>query len=170
VVGSSFRIELACSGAATGVFQVRSRGDDPRAYTVERGKRVRDTWDLGGGYDLAVHGPNGFFRGFTSGSPASELDVLASYDERPAAIRLRVTNPGAHRVRISIRDGYGSRLRTRFLAAGETVTERWPLSRSRGWYDLQVTVQGDPHFQRRYAGHVETGEDSVTDPLMGGLV
>ena len=33
-----------------------------------------------------------------------------------------------------------------------------------------VTVAGDPHFQRRYAGHVETGEDTVTDPLMGGLL
>jgi len=32
-------------------------------------------------------------------------------------------------------------------------------------------ASGDhPHFQRRYAGHVETGEDTVTDPLMGGLV
>ena len=49
------------------------------------------------------------------------------------------------------------------------MTERWALARSRGWYDLVVTVAGDPHFQRRYAGHVETGENTVTDPLMGGL-
>ena len=55
-------------------------------------------------------------------------------------------------------------------ARAGTLTERWPLARSRGWYDLLVTVAGDPLFERRYAGHVETGEDTVTDPLMGGLL
>ena len=170
MVGSSVRVELASSGAATGVFKVRSRGDDPRAYTVERGKRVSDTWDRDGGYDLAVHGPNGFFRGFSGGDSGAELDVRASYDDRPVAIALRLANPGRRSARVTVRDGYGSRLRTLVVGAGQTVTERWPLARSRGWYDLLVTIAGDPHFQRRYAGHVETGEDTVTDPLMGGLV
>jgi phospholipase C len=170
LVGSSFRIELASSGAATGVFQVRSRGDDPRAYTVERGTRVHDTWDAAAGYDLAVHGPNGFFRGFTGGDPAGELDVRASYDDRHIGITLRLTNPTRRRLRVSIRDGYGTRLRTRLVAAGETATEHWALERSRGWYDLLVTVPGDAHFRRRYAGHVETGAASITDPKMGGLV
>jgi phospholipase C len=170
VAGDSFRIELASSGQATGVFQVRSAGADPRSYTVEKGKRVSDTWDSSGGYDLDVHGPNGFFRGFTSGDAASELDVRATYDERDAGITLRLRNPGRHRVRLAVRDRYGARTRTRSLGPGETATEQWSLSRSRGWYDLVVTVDGDPHFQRRYAGHVETGRDSVTDPAMGGLV
>jgi phospholipase C len=152
------------------VFQVRSAGAEPRSYTVEKGKRVSDTWDSSGGYDLAVHGPNGFFRGFTSGDAASELDVRAAYDERDAGITLRLRNPGRRRVRLAVRDRYGARTRTRSLGPGETATEQWSLSRSRGWYDLVVTVDGDPHFQRRYAGHVETGRDSVTDPAMGGLV
>ena len=39
-----------------------------------------------------------------------------------------------------------------------------------GWYDLIVTVAGDPTFKYRLAGHVETGEDSFSDPALGGLV
>ena len=39
-----------------------------------------------------------------------------------------------------------------------------------GWYDLIVTVAGDPTFQYRLAGHVETGKDSFSDPALGGLV
>jgi hypothetical protein len=38
------------------------------------------------------------------------------------------------------------------------------------WYDLLVTVQGDPQFRYRYAGHLENGRDSISDPAMGGLV
>jgi hypothetical protein len=28
----------------------------------------------------------------------------------------------------------------------------------------------DAQFEHRLAGHLETGEDSISDPLMGGLV
>jgi len=33
-----------------------------------------------------------------------------------------------------------------------------------------LTVAGDAGFERRLAGHVEDGNDSASDPGMGGLV
>jgi hypothetical protein len=33
-----------------------------------------------------------------------------------------------------------------------------------------ITVENDPHFDHRLAGHLENGEDSISDPAMGGLV
>ena len=36
-----------------------------------------------------------------------------------------------------------------------------------GWYDLAVSVAADPVFLRHIAGHLETGKDSATDPLIG---
>jgi hypothetical protein len=36
-----------------------------------------------------------------------------------------------------------------------------------GWYDLVITVEGDPGFEYHFAGHVETGEDSISDPAIG---
>ena len=43
------------------------------------------------------------------------------------------------------------------------------LDHSHGWYDFTVrTDASDAEF--RYAGRVETGKPSVSDPLMGGVV
>ena len=39
-----------------------------------------------------------------------------------------------------------------------------------GWYDLTITVDADPQFAYQLAGHLENGDDSISDPLMGGLV
>ena len=33
-------------------------------------------------------------------------------------------------------------------------------------YDLIVTTDGDPEFVRQYAGHIENGEPSNSDPKM----
>lgn len=38
-----------------------------------------------------------------------------------------------------------------------------------GWYDFTVQVKGYPEFTRRFAGRVETGRESVTDPVMGNI-
>ena len=35
--------------------------------------------------------------------------------------------------------------------------------------DLPVSIESDTQFEAHYAGHVEDGEDSISDPLMGGL-
>jgi phospholipase C len=56
------------------------------------------------------------------------------------------------------------------LNPGKSGTEQWSLSRIRGWYDLTVTVEGHSQFEHRYAGHLENGEDSISDPGMGGLL
>jgi len=45
---------------------------------------------------------------------------------------------------------------------------RIKLDKTFGWYDLTITVEGNDAFRRRYAGHVETGKMSRTDPAMGG--
>ena len=178
----SFSIGFRSSGRAAAVFQVRSAGSDeePRSYTVEPGKQLTDSWDVGSGYDLSVYGPNGFFRRFKGASPAQQqvsLDVTASYDERYGEITLAVTNRGVARTTVIVRSGYpspgstGGSTGTRVpIEPGTTRIEQWSLARSRGWYDLVITAQGDPNFEYRYAGHLENGEDSISDPAMGGLV
>jgi phospholipase C len=152
-------------------LQVRSAAgtQPPRTYTVEPGKQLRDTWEPVSGYDLTVHGPNGFLRGFKTTDPATGLGVAARYDERADQILLTFTNHGAART-VSVRDGYSSRVTTLTLGPGDAQARHWSLSRTRGWYDLVVTVEGEPGFAYRYAGHLENGEDSISDPAMGGLV
>jgi len=40
-------------------------------------------------------------------------------------------------------------------------------AKSYGWYDFSLQLSMSPDFVRRYAGRVETGEASKSDPFMG---
>jgi phospholipase C len=162
LAGDRFTIEFASTGGAAAVFQVRA-ADAPRTYTVESGRRLSDTFDAASGYDLSVYGPNGFFRSFTGG--ATRLDLSVEQHRSQATLTLRLTSP--RRGSVSVRDGYTGRTAVLHLDAGHTRTETWPVARSRGWYDLTFTLA---ELRYRYAGHLEDGADSITDPLMGGLV
>jgi len=61
-------------------------------------------------------------------------------------------------------------VRTQPLQPGDSFEDELKLEQFHGWYDLIVTVDGDPTFKYRLAGHVETGKDSFSDPALGGLV
>jgi phospholipase C len=45
-----------------------------------------------------------------------------------------------------------------------------PTNKSFGWYDFTIRIKGNSTFERRYAGRVETGAASKTDPFMGRRV
>jgi len=70
---------------------------------------------------------------------------------------------------VQITDFYTKQTITRTLRPGEGMTEHWQLQEFFGWYDLTVEVNSDSSFERRFAGHVENGKDSVTDPAIGTL-
>jgi phospholipase C len=168
---SGFTVDFANTGRATAVFQVRSgvSVEEPRTYTVEPGKKLSDLWSPASGLDLSVYGPNGFLRTFTTGA-LIPLGITVGYDERHDEISLSITNTGRAKAKVLVRDGYTSRPVTLSLAPGKTSSRSWPLARTRGWYDLVVTVDGDADYRYRAAGHLENGQDSITDPAMGGLV
>jgi phospholipase C len=44
------------------------------------------------------------------------------------------------------------------------------LKPSYGWYDFSIAVKGNPYFSRRFAGRVETGKETFTDPFMGRMI
>jgi phospholipase C len=171
VRNSLLHVTFASLGRATGTFHVRSAraGEHPRIYTVESGKRLTDSWDASEAYDVSVFGTNGFFRRFKGGA-TGELDVRATYDERAYEIVLTLRNRGSSAVRVTMRERYSSRSRNVTLKPGGTRSLPWSVSRGHGWYDLTITVDGDDAFLYQYAGHVENGEDTITDPLMGGLL
>lgn len=144
--------------------------------SIEPQKHLADNWSVAVGssqYDLSVYGPNGFFRGFkgaVSGTHRANLDVRAVYDENSNAITLEISNRASHVARASVLSAYTSRNTDVVLGPGESESKRWPLRRAYGWYDLIITVAGDTLFEYRFAGHAENGEDSISDPIMGGLL
>jgi phospholipase C len=164
------------TGRATVVFQVRSgnAADPVRDYTVEPGKTLAGTWTLASSYHLSVYGPNGFVRYFNGslGSGAAVLDVRSSHDrdDDRGSLQWNITNVAASHAEVHVLDAYTGELSTWLLAPGGTFEGEVSLDRFHGWYDLIVTVAGDPTLNYRLAGHVETGRDSFSDPALGGLV
>jgi phospholipase C len=142
----------------------------PRHYTVEAGKQLSDTWtlDANGNYAVNVCGPNGFFRRFmgsASADAAAHPEITTCYDVANGNVYVAVTNTGTAALTIGASDSaYAQPPQTISVPAGKTVEVHWDLSCSAQWYDLTFSIQANPAWARRIAGHVETGQVSTTDP------
>jgi phospholipase C len=177
-----FFIEFINSGKAGVVFQVYDNSNikGPWRFTIEAGKQyIASPWHevpSVRGYDLAVNGPNGFYRQFRNepGDGTRKIEVAAICDARRGAMTLTLVNRGsvsrtlyaAQSKVYSVETGQPRR-RSHELHSGDKVRDIWTLSASDHWYDLSVTLAGSDNFLFRYAGHVETGEASMTDPAIG---
>lgn len=150
-----------------------------RNYAVKPGDTLMDTWTIsdfeGGQYCLEVYGPNGFYRAFQGTKDTDFIETALSYESRNGVLTgnviLEIKNNSPKSVQCAIRDvSYKAPLKTVKLAPNSTQKQTINLQKSHYWYDLAVTVVGHSDFERRYAGHVETGRDSFTDPAMGKVV
>jgi phospholipase C len=171
----SFAITFSNAGK-TAVYQVRSGNSSqgPWTYTLGKGEKVADTYPISAsglrGYDLSVYGPNGFlraFRGSLSGSSTVQLDLRTDYNEKGNIIILHGTNRGSQTIDLGVADSYTGKVTRRELKPGQSYDMTWELHQSFGWYDLVATVESDSTFRYQLAGHVETGEESRTDPAIG---
>jgi phospholipase C len=161
------------AGSVGAVFHVRAsdgtRG--PWSYTVGAKDEVSGSFPAAedGGYELSVYGPNGFFRGFGGNVSKAEPEVedvnavTHSGTVSVASVLLTITNPGDET--ITIRDGYNHGSGPIAVPGAGKTEKQFALEQSSGWYDL--LVECGPGFRRHFAGHVETGRDSVSDPAIG---
>ena len=175
VGGGSFTIDYRSAGKAA-VFQTRSGNSDagPSTYTVGSGDQVVDSYPISGsglsGYDLSVHGPNGFlraFRGSLNGSATVQVQVHTSYHKEHNAITLTLSNPGSQSAQVSLKDVYSGRIVSVQLQAGHRDESTFELNPTFGWYDFVITAESDSTFLYQISGHVESGEESRTDPAIG---
>jgi phospholipase C len=169
----TLRIDFAGHGRAGAHFHVTSRShpDGPWGYTVEAGKRLSGEWSAAApgkdGYDIEVHGPDGFQRRFAGLLTGTGPQVSARHDSRTGQLRLTLTNPGRSTVRLTVRDGYrDGQADTYRLRPGARVTHTTDLRRSHEWYDLTVVSDQDHTFVRQLAGHVGTGRAGLSDPAL----
>lgn len=152
-------------------------GEDGRTwdYAASPGSTVADSWPLtsfaDGHYQLAVYGPNGFYRLFKGGYNRPAIRINCTYrteaDGR-ATLLLTCTNTGNDGYRLRVADNsYGGKSQTVNMRVGKESTIEMDLSASYRWYDVSVGCVGVDGFEERFAGRVETGVDGITDPLMG---
>ena len=175
IADGEVKVRFGNSGKAAAVFQVRSGNtqDGPWTYTVGSHAHVTEVWAVRAkgqsNYDLTVYGPNGYLRAF-KGSVESwsraNLSVSTDFDF-DHGVTLDIRNKSRETAKLHIFDAYSKRTVVRYVAPHENLVWHWGLEDSYGWYDLTIEVESDPSFKQQLAGHVETGRDSVSDPLLG---
>lgn len=159
------------TGSAGAVFHVYDRlhlTRIPRRYTVEAAMSYDDTWGGNNGvYDLLVLGPNGFVRALAGRfDGAIQPEIAVDIDSEARCLLLRMNNPAGPALDVKVHNLYGSkgksvsRLR---LPYSKTVQRKIATSTSGGWYDVAVSCGG---FLRHFAGRIENGKDSISDPAM----
>ena len=168
-----------------------------RNYAVVAGGELKDHFPLkdftDGNYDLRIYGPTGFFRAFTGNrnDPAMEVSLVYERQEHHSSrhpdktsgaagssagkltgrVELNITGmvTTAQAGPLKVRDNYAAAAKEKptqpsVKAIGNMTFE---TAVRFGWYDLTVTLPGPSPVERRYAGRVETGKESYTDPAMG---
>lgn len=138
----------------------------PRRYTVSAGDTLHDFWTMTPGqeYHLAVYGPNGYlFEHAGKAGPAPLVTVEKG--ESAKVLHIAVQNPSAEKLTLHATEAYTSwKQETWTVDPNSTEEIRIPLELSSGWFDL--TVSNGAAFLRRFAGHLEDGNPSISDPLL----
>ncbi len=116
-----------------------------------------------------MYGPNGFFRGLKGNTAKLPEGLSCQLVYKKDMVQLVFHNTGKP-VKVRVKDAYGQSdskshtLKTRYHLTIDHLTVR-----SHGWYDLRV-VCNDGDLEYHFAGHVETGAESFSDPIMGGIM
>jgi phospholipase C len=188
----SLTLNMHNTGKAAAVLHVfeygRGRGKNPypRRFTIEAGKSLDDTWSANSGgngssFNVSLHGPNGFTRRYVgdaalAASSSVQLQLHASNTSVTFIIgALRVQKLVGCPVSFELRDN-AYRLGGPWnfvLPAAEAmpIVHTVDVHTSGNWYDFTVTSRSECRpgaaFARQYAGRVETGKATITDPAMG---
>lgn len=151
------------------------------SYAVKAGDKIKAQWPLSDFennlYHLRLYGPNGFFREFegSKDDPAIEISVeneqMRSSKKPTGNIILSFKNLNNQSHTIFIKDKYKKKsyivdLNKNIVAKNLLID----LENSFNWYDIWVTVKGSPLFKKRFAGRIESGKQTKTDPLMGRIL
>jgi len=154
-----------------GAFAVRN-------YAVAAGDQLMDEFPLADDkYDLRVHGPNGFYRRFAGGKNDPPMVFNMDYEfggnqQLSGRLLLRIINTdGKRSYKIQVKDNaYGAKPLIKEVAAAGTeagsISVAFDIRANSGWYDHTIVVEGFEGYERRYAGRLETGKDSISDPAM----
>jgi phospholipase C len=176
-LGSPFQVY------APGLYQNQTMSN--RDYAVAAGDSLADQWKIedfaGNLYHLRVYGPNGFYREL-KGSPADPAltircdygDNLSTALSRARTLRFHLDYLGEQALAVEIIDNAYKLprqvIRWKNGLQKKTGLVNYDLEKSFGWYDFTIRVKGNEQLTRRYAGRVETGRHSKTDPFMGRVV
>jgi phospholipase C len=150
-------------------------GMQAATYTVKAGDTLKPTFPLqqflGGRFEIEVLAPNGFYRRFSGTPNEPPAVVLTALEERngspTGALFVHLHNPTRLPQALNVADNsYGAADISKTVAPGATETIMLPLESNHNWYDFTVR-QANSKSVAQFAGRIEAGTPSRTDPLMG---
>ena len=172
--GAPFNVYLRNTRGGTAA----GKGMMVATYAVKPGDTLHEEFPLSlftdARYSIDVHGPNGFYRSFTGDFHGSTVQVHTVYERVGSLLTGNVLvllrNPGERPLAVTVQDNsYKTGSVTKIIAAADQSSIVLNLKQSYGWYDFTVKAEGSK-TELRFAGRVETGHPSFSDPLMGNLV
>jgi phospholipase C len=162
----SVDVTLANRGALGAQLHARflAPAGPPHSYTVGADDQLSASWPASGPYDITLHGPHGLFRRFAGDRAQDPVEAMLS--TRGGAVVVSVGAAGEP-VTVTLTNAYSGRPRTLTVERGRRREITVETRSTGGWYDVRLTVEGLP-FAREFAGHLEDGRPSITDPALGG--
>lgn len=151
-------------------------------YSVAAGDLIKDEFSLADfekeNYHFRVYGPNGFYREFAGDKNYPLVNLTCTYEAsrlNPSRLTgnvlITITNNDTKPHVLNISDNsYKAVNQNKAIPAGAQTSIVLNLSKNYNWYDFSVKIKGFESYSERFAGHVETGQVTKTDPLMGGIV
>jgi phospholipase C len=149
-----------------------------RSYALKAGDHLSDSISLKDfeeeQYHLQIYGPNGFFREFKGNAADPSIQVVCDYqphrvfkNKLSGHVILNVLGGGLSGTKeVSVIDNaYGAAPLTIKLD-GKASSAVLDLKKSFGWYDFSVKIKGNDAYEQRFAGRIETGSSSYSDPFM----
>ncbi len=167
VSGSALQVAFVNDGDLGVQVQLRSAAPLPAApasYTTGAHAQQQATIPVGPGYDLAAHGPDGFFRRWVGTTAAPHVEVTSMTPGSSGDLLLALDNSTGAEVALTVTDAYAAAISVR-LEPHERRT--LPLHLQHGWYDVSLTIPADPSWVRQLAGRIHTGAAGVSDPQLG---
>lgn len=153
----TFDFVLESRGKAGAPFHIYAYGKDfsTKCYAVASGQSVADRWPLdlfdNGEFHFRVDGPNGFMREY-KGSVKDYPLVSISYESDKVVVKadrdIEITDNAYGRTKQAV-----------------SKNKKIQVLTTSGWYDSTIRVKGTSG-ELRFAGRVETGKESVTDPQL----
>lgn len=166
---NGFSITFKNTGKIAACFVVYAEGSKagPWYYTVGAGENVEDTLPIAKKrFEFSVHGPNGFYRYYsgTTARTAYPLDVACKREDDDIVVTMR--NTSGPSLPLAITNYYSAEEQPQhmMLAGNQVKAMRLGIAADDHWYDLKLSCRG---MSWRFAGHVETGRSSRSDPALG---
>ena len=179
-----FRLAMRNPGPVGVVLSVHDQSDrqQPWSYTIgARDAHDSEQWHDAGPidrYDLAVHGPNGFYQEYAGslGPDAPLAEALLMPAGPDGAVRIALINNGATPLSYVVsldpayRSGSSGGEQRISVPGGQQTVSTWPVAGNDGWYDIAVSLADVAGLRRRFAGFAgAAGGRYRTDPAIGAM-